>query len=369
MSAKQTELVRTLSSSALDASSEKSAAATSQVAVLIPAWRPSSELPDLVDALVSAGFPAIIVVDDGSGPEYRNVFDAVARCSGVHVLRHATNLGKGRALKTGINFLLTTFPDFRGLVTADADGQHRPDDVLAVASAFDKSPNRVVIGARKFTGNVPMRSRFGNAVTRRVFGFLTGGKITDTQSGLRAFPIALLPVLLAVEGERYEYEMSVLAHVCRTKRPLEVPIATVYGEGNRSSHFDPLLDSMRIYFVLVRFYASSLIAAVLDTVVFSLTFWITGNVLSSMIVGRTSSLVNFALNKKLVFHSQAGIGSALWKYYALAILLGVASYYAITALASVGWNVLLAKVVVETILSLVSFSVQRTFVFAVPAEE
>ncbi len=337
--------------------------------MLIPAWKPDVALCDLVTALVEAGFPAIIVVDDGSGPQYRDVFETIGGCEEVFVIRHATNLGKGRALKTGINFFLTTFPGYRGLVTADADGQHTSEDILAVTQAFDRAPNRVVLGARKFTGDVPLRSRFGNSVTRRVFGFLTGGKVTDTQSGLRAFPAALLPELLAVEGERYEYEMSALAHVCHTRRPLEVPIATVYADGNRSSHFDPLLDSMRIYFVLVRFYASSLVAAALDTLVFGVTFWATGNVLASMIVGRTSSLVNFALNKRLVFHSHAGLGAALWRYYALAILLGVVAYYAIVALAGFGWNVLVAKVVVETVLSLISFSVQRTFVFAVPPEE
>ncbi len=111
-----------------------------------------------------------------------------------------------------------------------------------------------MLGSRCFSGEVPLRNRFGNGLTRHIFAFITGTKIADTQTGLRAFPTEVLPELLALSGERYEYEMTVLAHVCRRRKPLEVPIETVYLDGNRSSHFDPLLDSIRIYFVLVRFY-------------------------------------------------------------------------------------------------------------------
>jgi glycosyltransferase involved in cell wall biosynthesis len=336
----------------------------SRIAVLIPAWRPDGELIALVSTLCEAGFAAIVVVDDGSGPDFRAIFEAIRRGPRVHVLRHAVNLGKGRALKTGINFVLETFSDLGGLVTADADGQHRPEDILLTVGAFQTAPDRVVLGSRRFTGHVPLRSRFGNGVTRRIFGFLTGVRLSDTQTGLRVFPASLLPQLLSLEGERYEYEMTVLAHVCRSKRPLEVPIGTVYEAGNRSSHFDPIRDSMRIYFVLLRFYFSSLVAAAIDTVIFTLAFWATGNILASMIVGRASSLVNFALNKQLVFHSRAGIAPALWKYYLLVAALGVISYACISALTiRFGWNVLAAKVLTETVLSLVSFSVQRTFVF------
>jgi putative flippase GtrA len=210
-----------------------------------------------------------------------------------------------------------------------------------------------------------LRSRVGNGLTRHIFAFVTGAKLMDTQTGLRAFPRAMLPELMVLEGERYEYEMTVLAHICRAGgKPLEVPIETVYIDGNRSSHFDPVRDSMRIYFVLARFFFSSIIASGIDFIGFSATFALTGNVLASVIVGRLSSLVKFALNKKFVFHSRASVVGSLWRYYLLVAAIAAVSYGLIFALTRrLHWNVFAAKVIVDVLLSLVSFSVQRTFVF------
>jgi hypothetical protein len=158
----------------------------------------------------------------------------------------------------------------------------------------------------------------------------------------------------------------VLAHLCRHGHaPIETLISTIYIDNNRSSHFNPVRDSMRIYFVLLRFYASALISAGLDLAGFSLTFWLTHNVLIAVVAGRTSSLLNFALNRKLVFHNSASIKGSLWRYYMLAAVLAVISYSAIRGLSYwLGWNMVAIKILVESLLSLVSFSVQRTLVFA-----
>ena len=124
-------------------------------AVLIPAYRPSASLPDLVRALAAKAIPAIVIVDDGSGPEYREVFSRAAAFPNVHLLRHATNLGKGAALKTGINYALCTFPGLVGIVTADADGQHHPDDIERIADTLLARPDCLVLGSRGFDGDVP----------------------------------------------------------------------------------------------------------------------------------------------------------------------------------------------------------------------
>jgi glycosyltransferase involved in cell wall biosynthesis len=336
------------------------------LAALIPARRKYSVLAPLVDALIEAGFGAVIVVDDGSPREDKRFFNSLEGRPRVHLLRHAVNLGKGRALKTGINYFVTTFSDFAGLVTADADGQHSADDIVRVARVFLEAPVRPVLGSRKFAGEVPLRSRVGNYLTRVIFLFVSGHKLGDTQTGLRAFPSVLMPDLIALPGERYEYEMTVLAHLCRQENaPIEVPISTIYIDQNRSSHFNPIRDSTRIYFVLARFYASSLISAGLDLAGFSLTFALTRNVLISIVVGRLSSLANFLLNRGFVFHSSGQMGVALGRYYLLALAVAIVSYGSITALTSyLGWNVFVTKVIVDTLLSLATFSVQRTFVFS-----
>lgn len=338
--------------------------------VLIPARNPKEDFCVLVAELRSAGFPAVVVVDDGSDSSCRGVFDSLAG-PGVHVLRHAVNLGKGRALKTGFNFVLDSLSHLQGVVTADADGQHRVEDIVRVAEAMEASPCRTVLGCREFVGAVPVRSRFGNTVTRWVFRFVTGRGVSDTQTGLRGLPVTSLPELMGLPGERYEYEMTVLGHLCRTRSHLvEVPIATVYLDGNRSSHFDPIRDSMRIYFVLLRFYASSLVAAGIDFAGFSVAFALTHDVLTSFIVGRLSSLANFLLNKRYVFHSDTPIGGSLGRYYLLAVAVAAASYGSIRGLTGYfGWNVFAAKLVVDTLLSFASFAVQRTFVFPVRDED
>ena len=223
------------------------------VVALVPAYNPDETLVAVVGGLLAAGFAEIFVVDDGSDPACRAAFDAVAARPGVRVLRHPVNRGKGRALKTGLAAVREAFPHAVGVVTVDADGQHRPADVLRVVADFLAAPGALVIGARRFAGKVPLRSRLGNALTRRIFRWVSGSALLDTQSGLRCFPLAAVPRLLELEGERYEYEMNVLATARRLGLPIrEVPIETVYLDGNRSSHFNPLLDSMRIYSLLLR---------------------------------------------------------------------------------------------------------------------
>ncbi len=259
------------------------------LAVLIPAWQPEERLVALVAELVQAGFGRVVVIDDGSRAACAPVFAAVAAMDRVTVLRHAVNMGKGRGLKTAFNHVLTLDDGLIGVVTADADGQHTPEDIQRVGEALLSSGTRPVLGVRAFSGEVPLRSRFGNLLTRRVFSFLTGTSITDTQTGLRGLPLGVLPALTALDGERYEYEMTVLAHLCRSgAAPRQVPIATVYLRNNRGSHFHPVWDSVRIYFALVRFHASSLLAAGLGLLLFTLCFPLTGAVLLS-VVGRLSS--------------------------------------------------------------------------------
>lgn len=336
-----------------------------RLAVLIPVWQPGELLSILVATLATQGFGAVLVVNDGSDKKHSPLFDELAVLPGVHVLRHAVNLGKGRALKTGTNYFLSEFPELDGLVTADGDGQHTPADIVRVAQVLLTCGESIVLGTRTFAAGVPLRSRFGNDLTRHIFAFVTGARLADTQTGLRGFPRRLLPQLMVLDGERYEYEMTVLAHLCRMgDKPVEVPIETVYLDGNRTSHFDPIRDSMRIYFVLVRFYLSAIVAAGIDFAGFSIAFGLTGNVLASIAVGRLSSLVNFALNRKFVFHNRDSVQVALWRYYALVAAIGAFSYLLIHALYRYAhWNVFAAKVVVDSLLSVVSFSVQRTFVF------
>jgi len=334
------------------------------IAVLIPSWEPEACLLHLADDLKRAGIGNVVVVNDGSGRDFTASFDRL-RQAGFAVLEHAVNLGKGRALKTGFNHLLTEHPHLCGVVTADADGQHTVGDIVKVAQRLLADGSRPVLGVRMFAGTVPLRSRLGNVLTRHIFALVTGVRIADTQTGLRGLRLSMVPELIGLEGERYDYEMTMITHLCRSgQRPIEVPIETVYLDGNRSSHFNPVWDSMRIYFVLARFLLSSAIAAGIDFAGFSVAFAMTHHIGLSVAVGRLSSLVNFTLNRGFVFHYRASVLSALWRYYLLAICIGCLSFALIWSLTTLMyWNVFVAKICVDAVLSLVSFSVQRTLIF------
>ena len=211
--------------------------------LLIPAYQPGQALVDIVRELTGTMFAAIVVVDDGSGPNYRSIFDRLLRFDTVHVLRHAVNLGKGAALKTGINFILLEYPDLAGVVTADADGQHDPADILSVACRFMVSPKALVLGTRTFASDVPLRSRLGNSITRYAMRLAVGHRLSDTQTGLRAIPRGLLERLLRVAAPGYEFELEML--IAARHPALEVveqSIRTIYNPGNPSSHFQPLRD-------------------------------------------------------------------------------------------------------------------------------
>jgi glycosyltransferase involved in cell wall biosynthesis len=227
--------------------------------ILIPALNPSDGLIGLVDALTASDeVREIIVVNDGSNRSFDGVFDETARRSKVTLLRHAVNLGKGAALRTGMNHFCCEGTEASTLVTADADGQHLPDDILKVGRKGLACPEDLVLGVRSFASDVPLRSRFGNTLTYWVFRLLVGQELQDTQTGLRAIPRSMIPLLLKVRAMRYEFEMEMLIRATQHRIQLvSVPIQTVYLRGNQSSHFRPVVDSVRVYSVFARFLVSS----------------------------------------------------------------------------------------------------------------
>lgn len=330
---------------------------------LIPAYEPDGQLPTLAEALAAEGF-RVLIVDDGSGPAYAEVF---AGCGErATVLRHEKNLGKGAALKTGLAWIRDHGPESCTVVTADADGQHLPQDVLRICQVAELEPEALVLGGRRFAGQVPLRSRLGNGLTRWVFRLSTGVRVYDTQTGLRAFSKALLPELLEIPGQRYEYEMNMLLALARGGKPIrELPIQTVYLEGNRSSHFHPLRDSARIYGEILKFSAASLAGFLLDYSLFTLLSVLSGSVVFSNLAARlVSGVVNYSLNRKLVFQSKAGLARSGLQYALLALgILGVNTLALWVLVTLLGWNRYLAKLLVELLLFTVSYVVQKRWIF------
>ena len=229
---------------------EKETVAREDIALVIPVCDPDAEhFPSLVRRL-REDFTHVVVVDDGS-VQGSAAFDVV-RGDVDAVLVHEVNRGKGAALRTAFAWVRENLPDLVGVVTVDGDGQHDPEDVQRVAEELARDPNGgLVLGVRSFAGDVPFRSKLGNFWTRGLFRLLTGLAVSDTQTGLRGIPVTLLPRLLAIPGDRYEYEIRMLADARRHPAPpREVPIRTIYLDGNAASHYRPLRDTFRTQLAL-----------------------------------------------------------------------------------------------------------------------
>lgn len=333
--------------------------------VLIPSYEPDQRLPQLVADL--GGASPVVIVDDGSGPDYAAIFAECER-RGATVLRHQVNRGKGAALKTGFAYLAQVFPG-EPVVCADSDGQHSPVDILRVAAALDDGVPDMVLGARLFTGRVPLRSKVGNGITRQLFAMATRRKLIDTQTGLRAYPARLIPWLLEMPGDRFEYELQLLLRATAEDQDIrEVEIATIYLDENASSHFRPLHDSALIYRQLISFVGSSLLAFVLDTSVLFAGVALTGNVTGSAIAARVvSGGSNYAVNRWWVFRNgsaKAPLLPSLLRYAALAASILVANILLLHALLAATGSLLVAKVVTEGTLFAASFLIQRAVVYS-----
>jgi glycosyltransferase involved in cell wall biosynthesis len=332
---------------------------------LFPSYQPTALFCELLEELRKTDPSPIVVVDDGSGPAYGELFQRAGLVSDTVVLKNAVNLGKGAALKHGMNHVLVSHPDCIGVVTADADGQHAVSDILKVAAELRARPAEAVFGSRDFKRDVPLRSKIGNVVSRYIYRFLIGLNLSDTQTGLRGTPRRLMELSLAIRSNRYEFETEQIIAAKTARIQLrEVPIQTVYIDDNSGSHFNPLLDSFRIYFVLLRYALSSIATALTDFVVF---FILTANgmaVLGANMFARAFALwLQFMLLKKYVFKSGAGL-SIFVAYVAYVFFSGyISAVMQGEFTEDVIASPLLAKVVVESVIWIFNFMFLRDIIF------
>ena len=357
----------------------------SQVSVVLPSLDPDEKLTAVIDGLLEYGFTDIILVNDGSKPENLHYFeDAAAAHPEIHLLHHPVNRGKGAALKTAFTWFLENRPDAKGVVTVDGDNQHHPEDTRA-CTLHMLEHDKMVLGVRDFSlPHVPPRSRIGNRITSGVFKIFVGMTISDTQTGLRAFPTKDIAKMVLVAGERFEYETNMLLAMKEQDIPFdEVKIRTVYIEENKSSHFRAVRDSWRIYKLILkhffRYTIASLASALIDNGIYALL----SAFLNTSLTGFTltfactagarvvSSLCNFFMNKKLVFQSDVNTGNALLRYYALAIpqlavqaLLTQGIYSLLSIPGSATGLRALIYAVVMCVLFIASFMIQQRWVFS-----
>lgn len=222
--------------------------------IVIPALNPSETLIDYVEELLQKGSALVVVVNDGSTLELTYIFEQLSTMERCQVLTHDVNRGKGRALKTAFEYILTIDTDFKGVVTADSDGQHSVEDIENIAEALETGERSLILGVRNLNAeHVPFRSTLGNRLTTFFFDWLFGYRLEDTQTGLRGIPASELKTLVQLKGERYEFEINMLIYARRNRLPFhEIPIETIYFNNNEGSHYKSIRDSVKIFRRMLR---------------------------------------------------------------------------------------------------------------------
>ena len=349
-----------------------------KIVFIIPSLDPDDKMPLYVNDLINNGCKHVVVVNDGSHNETLHYFDEIKNKKEVVILNHEVNKGKGAALKSAFSYVLNNLKDIKGVVTADADGQHSTSDTIKVANRLLET-NNIVLGTRNFNEkNVPFKSRNGNKITSFIFKLLFGKWINDTQTGLRAIPYDYLNTCLELDGDRYEYEIKMLIKIVEDKKEIiEEPIETIYFDSNRASHFNPFKDSFKIYKImfskLINYAKSSFISylfelalySVLINTVFDNILEASACILASTLVSRFfSSIINYLINRNKVFKSNENLSKTLIKYVVLVFCQAMLSSFLISLLfKATSFDTTVIKVFVDLLLSIISFKVQDAWVF------
>lgn len=341
--------------------------------VIIPAYDPEENIIEIVNRVRNQG-NQVIVVDDGSEDSKESIFRKLQEKA--IVVRHRKNAGKGAAIKTALSFIQKNMKNCEIIGVMDADGQHHPEDMERVLMKANLQREAMVLGVRSIGKDMPVKSRFGNALTRKIFHLISGVQVSDTQTGLRAFSARWIKDFLEVEGTRYEYETNILFYCAQNGIPIvELPIRTIYHDKDNScSHFRTLIDSFRIYKDILKFSCSSLSSFILDYILFCLLIFLfpkraVGLLAANILARIFSGSYNYFMNCKYVFHVEKKSKTAV-EYIGLAIGIIFLNNIILQVYHGVfGIPVYAAKILTEITLCIISFWTQKNIIFKIHSEK
>lgn len=344
--------------------------------IIIPILNPNEKIIKLVQDLKKEDFNMIVIVDDGSKKECQEIFKQLESL-GCLVTHHKVNKGKGKAIKTGIDFANKNFKDFNGYITVDGDYQHLPKDVKKVAKKLEENNEKIVLGERSFKKkDIPIKSRIGNTFSTLFFNLQTGVYLEDTQTGLRGIPNKYSEFAMKVEGSRYEYEMNFLRDAVLNKIGFEkVSIETVYEDNNKGTHFRPLKDAYLIFKEPINFTIIAILSAILDIGVFTILHSLFSNILitmlsikiitalSNVLARITSGTFNFFMNKTIAFKIKGNTKKQFIKYIVLFIIQMCMSTLLVSAASNLPINIIVSKIIIDLTIFIVNYFVEKRLIF------
>lgn len=213
-----------------------------KTAAIIPALNEFKQLSQVIRS-VQPQVDMVIVVDDGSSEP---LAEHLGNLEHVIVLRHIINLGKGAALKTGVEYAIEHGAE--AVVFLDGDGQHDPAEVTTLLAPLKSNQADIVFGVRPFHTSMPFVAKAGNMFLSKMLTILFGIGVSDTQSGYRAFRTAVYPQL-RWESPRYSVETEMIVNAGKHHlRFVEVRISTIYLDQYRGT---TVLDGIRIFLNMI----------------------------------------------------------------------------------------------------------------------
>lgn len=340
--------------------------------VIIPVSSPGDKLNGYIASIIECGYKVILVFD---GCEPDNIFHVNESCI---ILRNAVSQGVGRAVKTGVNYILTRLPECKCAVIADDTCTYSTEDIALCEDSALSDPAAIVLGSRKLTKtSVPFKARFINNSFRIMFRTLCGINIKDSRTSLRAFSRNLMADIMGVQGEGSDFMVNMLLYTKQRNIPItEAAVDAQYFPAPKKPLMNNLADLLNIFFVFIKFMVTSLSSFVIDLLAFTLFVNIFKGfiaspqyyILYSTILSRViSAFVNFSLNKYTVFKNKGRTLKTFIKYASLcAVQLLVSSTLVFVVYDKIFAGAVsesIIKIFVDAILFFVSFQVQREWVF------
>ncbi len=214
--------------------------------IVIAAYNEEHSIGFVVKELAKAGYRNVVVVDDGSDDETSRI----AKQHTKHVLRHVVNRGQGAALKTGIDYALANDADI--VVTFDADGQHRVEDIPALLAPVKKDEVDIALGSRflKKDSGVPFFRKIVLKGGVFLLWIFYGVRLTDAHNGFRALSRhAAEQIEITLDG--MEHASEIVSEIRRKQlRYVEVPVVIRYTEYSKA-HGQSSWNAVKIFYKMI----------------------------------------------------------------------------------------------------------------------